>query len=108
LKRVLHNVISNAIKFSPFNKNVFIAIEAGKQEFLIKIKDEGPGISEDDQKKLFDKFNKLKNKPTNSESSSGLGLFIVKELLKNLKGTIDVKSELEVGTVFTITLPKSI
>lgn len=108
LKRVLHNVISNAIKFSPFNKNVFIEIEVVKKEFLIKIKDEGPGISEDDQKKLFDKFNKLKNKPTNSESSSGLGLFIVKELLKNLKGTIDVKSELEVGTVFTITLPKSI
>lgn len=108
LKRVLHNVISNALKFSPFEKNIFIDLEIAKNKFVIKIKDEGPGISEDDQKKLFDKFNKLKNKPTNNESSSGLGLFIVKELLKNLKGEVDVKSKIDVGTTFTITLPKSI
>ncbi|MBC7653870.1 MAG: HAMP domain-containing histidine kinase [Oligoflexus sp.] len=108
LKRVLYNVISNAIKFSPFEKNIFIDLEFVKNNFLIKIKDEGPGISEDDKKKLFDKFNKLKNKPTNSESSSGLGLFIVKELLKNLKGQIDVTSKIDVGTTFTIILPKSI
>ncbi|OAQ40603.1 hypothetical protein A5893_06575 [Pedobacter psychrophilus] len=108
LKRVLYNVISNAVKFSPFQKNINVDLEFVKNNFLIKIKDEGPGISEEDQKKLFDKFNKLRNKPTNNESSSGLGLFIVKELLKNLKGQIDVESVVDLGTTFIITLPKSL
>ncbi|MBK0381841.1 GAF domain-containing sensor histidine kinase [Pedobacter sp. SD-b] len=108
LKRISHNVISNAIKFSPFNKKVTVDLELVKNNFVIKVIDEGPGITAADQEKLFDKFNKLKNKPTNSESSSGLGLFIVKELLKNLKGDIKVKSKVDVGSTFTITLPKSI
>ena len=108
LKRVLYNLISNAIKFSPFEKEISISVIDTKNTFTISINDQGPGISEEDQEKLFTKFNKLNNKPTNNESSSGLGLYIVKKLLKNLHGEIEVKSILGQGTSFNLTIPHQI
>jgi two-component system sensor histidine kinase/response regulator len=85
LERILDNLISNAIKFSEKNKNIWIKLttfESSQQEkFLqIEIKDEGPGISEPDQKKLFQKFAKLEARPTDGEPTSRLGLSIVKLL----------------------------
>ncbi|TKB97052.1 GAF domain-containing sensor histidine kinase [Pedobacter cryophilus] len=105
LKRILHNLISNAIKFSPFQKNIYVNLSLKDEEYLISIKDEGPGISLDEQTKLFDRFSILSNKPTNNESSSGLGLFIVKELLKSIKGGVTVQSALNEGSTFTIKIP---
>ena len=105
LKRILHNLISNALKFSTYDKNVFINLSNTENEFQISIRDEGPGITIADQEKMFDRFSKLENKPTNNESSSGLGLFIVKELLNRINGTVSVKSKLEEGSIFTVNLP---
>jgi signal transduction histidine kinase len=108
LKRVLYNLISNAIKFSSFEKQIIISVIDHQNNYEISVKDEGPGIPKEDQEKLFNKFNKLKNKPTNNESSSGLGLYIVKKLLKNLRGEIKVESELGNGTTFILTIPNTI
>ena len=105
LKRILHNLISNALKFSAYDKNVFINLSNTKNEFQISIRDEGPGITIADQGKMFDRFSKLENKPTNNESSSGLGLFIVKELLNRINGTVSVKSNPDEGSIFTVNLP---
>ncbi|MBD3748184.1 MAG: GAF domain-containing sensor histidine kinase [Sphingobacteriales bacterium] len=108
LKRIFNNLISNAIKFSPFEKSIFITLTAEKEQFAISVKDEGPGISQTDQEKLFKKFSTLsKNKPTNNESSSGLGLFIVKELIGHLNGEIHLKSKIGEGCTFTVILPKA-
>lgn len=108
LKRIFNNLISNAIKFSPFDKCIYITLTAEKDQFTISVKDEGPGISPTDQEKLFKKFSTLsKNKPTNNESSSGLGLFIVKELISHLNGEITLESKLEEGSTFTVILPKA-
>ena len=108
LKRILHNLLSNAIKFSPFKKNIYISLKEINNEFIIAVKDEGPGIKDEEKVKLFDRFSMLSNKPTNNESSSGLGLFIVKELVKSLDGEIEVKSVLQEGSTFSVILPKSI
>lgn len=108
LKRILHNLLSNAIKFSAFKKNIFISLKEINNEFIIAVKDEGPGINEEEKVKLFDRFSMLSNKPTNNESSSGLGLFIVKELVKSLDGEIEVKSVLQEGSTFSVILPKTI
>lgn len=105
LKRILHNLISNALKFSAYDKNVFINLSNTENEFQISIRDEGPGITLADQGKMFERFCKLENKPTNNESSSGLGLFIVKELLNRINGTVSVKSNTEEGSIFTVNLP---
>ncbi|MDA9555126.1 GAF domain-containing sensor histidine kinase [Pelobium sp.] len=105
LKRILHNLISNAIKFSPFDKKIQINLKQSEQEFIIEVIDEGPGISDEEQKKLFNRFSILSNKPTNNESSSGLGLFIVKELLKKINGEITANSIVGKGSNFSVRLP---
>ncbi|MEO5911927.1 MAG: GAF domain-containing sensor histidine kinase [Pelobium sp.] len=105
LNRILNNLISNALKFSYFDKSITINLLKKDNQFIISVQDEGPGLSLEDQKKLFGKFSKLTSKPTNNESSSGLGLFIVNELVKNLKGSIKVESTLNEGSTFSVILP---
>ncbi|RZJ78504.1 MAG: HAMP domain-containing histidine kinase [Chryseobacterium sp.] len=107
LKRVISNLISNAIKFSDFNKAIKIHVVNTENHIRVSICDEGPGIREDEQHRLFKRFSKLSNKPTNKESSSGLGLYIVKELLEKLNSTIELQSTFGEGSTFTINLPAS-
>ncbi|MBS1505186.1 MAG: tetratricopeptide repeat-containing sensor histidine kinase [Bacteroidetes bacterium] len=105
IERILDNLISNALKFSQPSTHVAIGskLESGQVQFYVK--DQGPGISAEDQKNLFKKFRKLSAQPTQGESSSGLGLSIVKALVEELGGNIAVESELGKGTTFTCTLP---
>ncbi|NJL14539.1 MAG: HAMP domain-containing histidine kinase [Microscillaceae bacterium] len=106
LSRILDNLISNAIKFSPLNKNVYLKIKDSPQEIIFSIQDEGVGIDEAERDKLFQKFQKLSTRPTAGESSTGLGLSIVKNLVDELKGKVLVESEVGVGTTFHVILPK--
>lgn len=106
LSRILDNLLSNAIKFSEKEKNVTVSIENSGEQVLLTVTDEGPGISEEDQKKLYRKFQKLTARPTGGESSTGLGLSIVKTLIEKMGGSISCKSQLDEGAAFTITLKK--
>src|ERR1700691_5356040 len=72
---------------------------------LVSVRDEGPGISEADQKKLFQKFTRLSARPTGGESSTGLGLAIVKRLAEAMSGTIRCHSASGAGSTFTLRLP---
>lgn len=105
LTRILDNLISNAVKFSPPQKKVWVNIEQKEKAIQISIKDQGPGISEKDQTKMFKKFQKLTAKPTGGETSTGLGLSIIKVLTKKLKGQITYETALGKGTTFFLTLP---
>ncbi len=105
LLRILDNLISNAVKFSTQNKDVRISIVSDETTVRFIIKDQGPGIRPDERNKLFQKFQKLSARPTDGESSSGLGLSIVKDLIEMLEGTIEVESEVGKGTSFIIHLP---
>jgi len=102
LVQVLDNLVSNAIKFTHKEKNIFIKLVDEENYYSILIKDEGVGIPDEDLPKLFQKFSKLSPKPTDGEDSTGLGLSIVKQLVEIMNGTISVKSELNVGTTFSI------
>lgn len=106
LSRILDNLLSNAIKFSEKEKNVTVSIENSGEQVLLTVTDEGPGISEEDQKKLYLKFQKLTARPTGGESSTGLGLSIVKTLIEKMGGSISCKSQLDKGAAFTISLKK--
>ncbi|NOT73984.1 MAG: hypothetical protein HOP08_03580 [Cyclobacteriaceae bacterium] len=106
--RILDNLISNAIKFSPKGKEVLVSLMDEDARLRIDISDQGPGIRLEDRDKLFQKFQKLSARPTDGESSSGLGLSIVKDLVDFLKGSIEVKSEMGKGTTFIIRLPNSL
>lgn len=107
LHQVLDNLVSNAIKFTHSGKNVFLQAKAiqGNQIVEIRVIDEGQGISEDELPKLFGKFVKLQARPTAGESSTGLGLSIVKKLVQSMNGTIRCESQLHIGSEFIVQIP---
>ncbi|CAN5598469.1 hypothetical protein BH10BAC4_BH10BAC4_19860 [soil metagenome] len=107
LLRILDNLISNAIKFSSKGKEVIVTIVSEESNMRFEIRDQGPGIRPDERNKLFQRFQKLSARPTDGESSSGLGLSIVKDLVELLNGRIEVESEVGKGTCFIIRFPYS-
>ena len=105
LGRAIDNLISNAIKFSPKDSTVHINSGVTDDQLWITIKDQGPGFSEEDKAKVFQKFKKLSARPTAGETSNGLGLSIVKTLVERLKGSVTLLSEQGNGSEFIIRLP---
>jgi signal transduction histidine kinase len=103
--QILDNLISNAVKYSPRNSTIHVHLVPEKGHALVLVRDEGPGISDEDQKKLFQKYCRLTAQPTGGESSTGLGLSIAKRLAQVLGGDILCRSALGAGTTFTFRLP---
>lgn len=106
ITRVLENLISNAYKFSPMDSTVTIRAQEIGSQVEISITDQGPGLTELDKTKLFKKFEKLSASPTGNEKSTGLGLYIVKNLVHQMNGTILIESEQGKGTTFKVLLNK--
>jgi signal transduction histidine kinase len=118
---VLENLLSNALKFSPSHTTITLGIQAGgdsdndnadgaKNEVRgcrIVVRDEGPGLSDNDKIKLFGKFARLSARPTNGEHSTGLGLSIVKKMVEAMQGRVWCESELGKGATFIVELPRS-
>ncbi|HLP33569.1 MAG TPA: tetratricopeptide repeat-containing sensor histidine kinase [Bacteroidia bacterium] len=106
MRQILSNLINNAVKFAPFGSSITITVLDDDHHFIFEVKDNGPGIPAEQQKSLFNKYQLLTNRPTGNETSSGLGLYIVKRLVDRLGGEIWVKSEPGSGTSFFVSLPK--
>lgn len=106
LGRIVDNLVSNAIKFSANDSAVDVTAGEDGEKFWIRVKDQGPGFSQEDKSKLFQKFKKLSARPTAGESSNGLGLAIVKTLVDRLGGDITLQSESGKGSEFTVTIPQ--
>ncbi|SHF94272.1 His Kinase A (phospho-acceptor) domain-containing protein [Flavobacterium fluvii] len=105
LKIILTNLLSNAIKYSDEKKEkTYISIKTYNlgEFYKMEIEDNGIGINEENQVKIFEKFFMTKN----NTKSSGLGLYLAKEAVKNLNGNITVDSKMNIGTTFTVTIPK--
>jgi signal transduction histidine kinase len=103
--QVLDNLVSNAIKYSPPGSIVELRVKTLNGMPTLEVVDHGPGISEADQKKLFQRFMRLTARPTAGESSNGLGLSIVKRLVEAMNGEITCRSALGQGTTFVLELP---
>jgi signal transduction histidine kinase len=108
LSGIIENLLSNAIKYSDFNKSIYVRTFKEKSFCYLEIQDQGPGLSQEEQKKLFQKFTKLTPKPTGNEHSSGLGLFIVKKLTELMNGNVVCISEKGVGSTFLVLFPEVI
>ncbi len=104
LQRIMDNLISNALKFSYEGTTVMIKAIQADSQLQIEVKDEGMGILKEEQHKIFHKFQKMSNKPTAGESTSGLGLSIVKTLVEQLEGNIEFESAPRKGTSFRVSL----
>lgn len=88
VERIIENLVSNAVKFAPPGGNVIVRIEADPVALFVK--DDGPGFSEEDRKKLFEPYTRLSAKPTAGEVSTGLGLSIVKNLAEKIGAKLEV------------------
>ncbi len=103
--QITSNLLSNAMKFSPHNSRIEITLSATEETFSISVKDEGPGISAEEQAALFKMYATTSNKPTGNEPSTGLGLAIARELAEGLGGTIVLSSEKGKGATFSVSIP---
>jgi signal transduction histidine kinase len=106
IRQILYNLLSNAIKFSPEKEKIVINVSFDDKNFTIQVADNGIGIAPIDQKKIFEKFVQLENAYTKTESSTGLGLTITKKFVEMHKGKIKVKSSLNKGANFIVTIPR--
>jgi len=105
LVQVLTNLISNASKYSPVGSHIVISIERVEGNLQIIVKDNGPGISQADQQKIFDAFYRVDNQLTRSESGTGLGLSIVKSLVEAHGGKTWIDRPTEGGAEIGFWLP---
>lgn len=110
--QILENLISNALKFSPPGCPVEVRTRLDHPPgagtgVIMEVADSGPGIGEDEMGRLFDKFTRLSARPTGGESSTGLGLFIVKRLAAAIGGTVSCRSRPGEGATFVLVLPGS-
>jgi PAS domain S-box-containing protein len=103
LRHILINLLSNALKYSPPGSTVHFELLSQDNEVIFEIKDEGIGIPLEDQQRLFESFHRATN--VKNIPGTGLGLAIVKRCIDIYNGKINFKSEVGVGTTFTVTLP---
>jgi two-component system, sensor histidine kinase and response regulator len=106
--QVLDNIVSNAVKYSPHGKNVWVHLQRSPVENRIRVsvQDEGPGFTDADKAKLFGKYARLSAKPTGGEHSTGLGLSIVKRLAEAMDTNIWCESEVNNGATFILDFPE--
>jgi two-component system, sensor histidine kinase and response regulator len=107
LNQVLDNLLSNALKFTPPNKNIFIAVRKLDRHVECVVRDEGPGFMAEDRTKMFRRYGRLSARPTGGEPSTGLGLSIVHKFVQAMKGELVFESTPGNGATFTIRLPRA-
>jgi signal transduction histidine kinase len=100
--QIFENLVSNAIKFSPPGRTVFMKVEDRAGKAIVEIRDQGPGFTERDKEKVFTRFQRLSAIPTAGENSLGLGLSIVKKYVDQLHGEIELLSENGRGATFVV------
>ncbi len=108
LSVAVDNLISNAVKYSPFGSDIEVTLLINNDKVKIIIKDQGAGFTEEDQKKMFNRYQRLSAKPTGGESSTGLGLSIVKDIVDKHNGKIWAENNNGIGASFIIQLPINI
>lgn len=106
LRQVLTNIIGNALKYTPSGSvNVRLSFELLKKKIYVRVSDTGLGISAEDQKRLFEKFFRVKSAETDTITGTGLGLWITRQIILSMKGNVSVESIKDKGTDFIISFP---
>lgn len=106
IRMVLENLIDNASKYSDFQKTIQVEIGENNRQVWLRVSDQGVGIDAADQSKLFEKFSRIYNPLSTHTNGTGLGLYWIKKIVDLHGGTIEVSSEIDVGSVFSAYLPK--
>lgn len=106
LFKVISNLISNSIKYSFANTEITLDVKSIKENVVITVGDEGQGFTKEDLKLVFKKNQMLSAKPTANESSSGVGLYIIKKYVERMNGKVWLESEKGKGSTFFVSLPQ--
>ena len=106
LERILSNFVSNAVRYTPPGGVVYVAVRARGPEWLVQVRDNGPGISPEEQDNIFQEFVQLNNPQRDRSQGLGLGLAIVKRLMHLLSHRVEVRSELGQGATFSVYIPR--
>jgi len=106
LAMAVDNLVSNAIKYTQKRGTITISLRTNKESVMISVEDNGRGISKDELPQLFKRFNRLHSAVATQEPGTGLGLYLTKKIVELHGGTIAVRSKVDQGSTFTITLPK--
>lgn len=105
IEQVVDNLISNAVKYSPHGTSVEVRARREARGVVISVRDQGPGLTEEDQRRLFGTFQRLSARPTGGEKSTGLGLAITERVVRAHGGAIEVESTPGAGATFRVVLP---
>jgi len=106
LIQIFENLVSNAIKFSRSGAAVSVSVQEHDSKARVEVRDQGPGLSEEDLQVLFKKFQRLSAKPTGGEGSIGIGLSIVKKYTELMGGSVWCESILNQGATFIVEFKK--
>jgi signal transduction histidine kinase len=108
MREAIDNLVSNAIKYSPIGGKIAVLVNREQNKTIVRIADQGAGLSPEDLGRLFGRFQRLSAKPTAGESSTGLGLSIVKRIIDMHGGQVTADSGGPgKGSTFTVVLPAS-
>jgi signal transduction histidine kinase len=105
MQQVLRNLLSNALKYSPDGGTIHVAAYTTRYETFLTVADEGIGIPEEEQERIFDRFYRLDNPITRRVRGAGLGLSVCRNLVEAHGGRIWVESAPGDGSIFFITMP---
>ncbi len=105
IRDVMDNLINNAIKFSPANRQIWVSLEGVGNKAIFRVKDQGPGLTDEDKRLVFGLYQRLSAQPTGNEFSTGLGLSIVKQRVELHGGRVWVESTYGKGATFCVELP---
>lgn len=106
IKMVVENLISNACKYTPRGGMIEIGLTAKSKKIILSVQDNGVGINSQQRSKLFKKFSRIENELSGEAGGSGIGLYLLNQIVEAHKGTVAVDSEEHKGTKFSILLPK--
>jgi two-component system, OmpR family, sensor histidine kinase CiaH len=107
LQIMINNLLENAVKYSPKNSTIAVSLKTEAGGILLSVADEGPGIPEEEKKKIFRRFYRIGNERTRATKGTGLGLYLCKKIAADHKGEIHVRDNQPFGTIFTIRFPLS-
>lgn len=107
LSYMVYNFLDNALKYSPQKPNIEVTLKRNDASLVLKVRDEGVGIDQDYQKKIFEKFFRVPTGNVHNTKGYGLGLSYVANVVKSHRGNIEVESEPGKGSTFIVTLPRS-
>ncbi len=105
---ILRNLTDNAIKFTPAGGKVSLESESKDEKVVIYVKDNGVGMDSEDMKNIFRLDKRITSKGTNDEKGTGLGLYVCKEMIEKMNGSIKVESVIGKGSTFVVTFPRKV